>query len=269
MKSFLIAMQFLTIIPVKVKGLYGEHEIAKSAAAFIFVGFLQGVLLIAASFGLNLIFHEELVICLMLLLLVILNGGFHLDGLSDTFDALSVKSSGNAADDRQKRLSVMKGSTAGPIGVTAIIFILALKYLSLKNISHMPYYAYYSTLFFMPTVSKWCMVAAMFHGTSARKDGLGKIFTEGVKGRQFAVSTIIFIISLAAFQVAFPSFAPQALYFFNIVMLIVMYLFCLFWVRLCNKKFGGLTGDTFGALSELSEVLFIFMVIIWSQLYIL
>lgn len=268
MKSFIIALQFLTIIPIRMKSIYGESDIAKSSSAFIFVGILQGVLLIAASFALNLLFHEELVIALMLLFLVILNGGFHLDGLSDTFDALSVKSSGDIEKDRQKRLAVMKDSTAGPIGITAIIFVLALKYLSLKGISHMSYFSFYSTLLFMPVISKWTMAASMFHGTSARKDGLGRIFIEGVKVREFAISTIALIISLAAFYFIFIGFAPQTQYIFNIILLITMYLFCRLWIGLCNKKFGGLTGDTLGALSELTELIFLFMVITWSRLYI-
>ncbi len=269
MKSFLIALQFLTIIPVRIKAQYGEAEISKSSSAFIVVGFLQGVFLIAASFGLNLVFHQDIVIALMLLILVASNGGFHLDGLSDTFDALSVKSSGNISDDKEKRLSIMKDSTAGPIGITAIIFVLGLKYLCLKNISHMSYYSYYSTLLFMPMASKWCMVTAMFHGSSARKDGLGRIFIDSVKGKEFIISTIIFIFMLILFQALFSSFAPQAQYFFNIAMFIFLYLFSHLWIRLCNKNFGGLTGDTLGALSELSELLFLFMVIAWSRLYIL
>ncbi len=269
MRSFLIALQFLTIIPIRVKTTYSESDIARSSYAFIFVGLLQGVLLIAASFAFNYVFHEELAIALMLLLLIILNGGFHLDGLSDTFDALSVKSSGDAAHDRQKRLAVMKDSTAGPIGITAIIFILALKYLSLKGISHMSYYTYYSTLLFMPMISKWTMLTAMFHGSSARSDGLGKIFIDSVKGKEFAFTTMILIITLVVFQIIFIRFAPENQYFFNIVLLIFLYLSIWRWIKLCADKFGGLTGDTLGALSELTELIFLLMVIVWSRLYIL
>lgn len=265
----MIALQFLTIIPFNIKAVYNETDIAKSSSAFIFVGFLQGLFLILISFILNLIFHEELVIALLLLFLVILNGGFHLDGLSDTFDALSVKSSGDIGKDRQKRLAVMKDSTAGPIGITAIIFVLALKYLSLKGITHMSYFSLYSTLLFMPVISKWTMITAMFHGTSARKDGLGRIFIEGVKGREYAISTIVLIISLVALYLIFIRFAPEAQYIFNILLLVTMYYFSRLWIVLCNNKFGGLTGDTLGALSELTELIFLFMVIIWSRLYTL
>jgi len=268
-KNFMIALQFLTIIPIRISKVYDEADIAKSASSFVLVGLLQGLLLIAVSFALSLVFHEELVIALMLLFLVFMNGGFHLDGLSDTFDALSVKSTGNADEDRQKRLGIMKGSTAGPIGVTAIIFVLALKYLALKGVFHMSYFTLYSTLLFMPVISKWTMVASMFHGVSARKDGLGKIFLDRVGGREFAFSTILLVILMAVFYIVFIQFAPQTQYIFNIVLLILMYLFCRLWILICNRKFGGLTGDSLGALSEITELIFLFMVIAWSRLYTL
>ncbi|MCX7913427.1 MAG: adenosylcobinamide-GDP ribazoletransferase [Thermodesulfovibrionales bacterium] len=267
-KNFMIALQFLTILPIKIDSYYNEKEIAKSSSAFIFVGFFQGFLLLLLNYALNLIFHEELVIALLLLFLVLLNGGFHLDGLSDTFDALSVKSTGDDNRDRQKRLTVMKDSTAGPIGIMAIVFTLALKYLSLKGISHMPYFIHYSTLFLMPVVPKWTMVTAMFYGKPAKDEGLGKIFLEGVGNREFLITTIIFIITLMGLYFLFISFAPKPQYLFNIVIVVIMYIFCRWWIAFCDKRFGGLTGDNLGALSEMTEVLFLILVIIWSRLYI-
>ncbi|MCX8030150.1 MAG: adenosylcobinamide-GDP ribazoletransferase [Thermodesulfovibrionales bacterium] len=265
----MIALQFLTIIPIDVKTTYTERDIAKSSSAFIFVGLLQGLMLILISLALSLIFNEELVIALMLLFLVLLNGGFHLDGLSDTFDALSVKSSGDIEKDMHKRLAIMKDSTAGPIGITSIIFILALKYLCLKAITNMSYFILYSTFLFMPVVSKWTMVTAMFYGKSAKKEGLGRIFIEGVKEKEFIFSTIIFIILLLTVHVGFITFAPKWQYIFNMLLLVTLYLFSRLWIMLCDKKFGGLTGDTLGALSEITETIFLLLVIVWSRLYIL
>ena len=68
------------------------------------------------------------------MILIVSNGGFHLDGLADTFDALSVKSSGDHAADRERRLRVMKDSTTGAIGVIAIVMTMLLKFLFLNNL---------------------------------------------------------------------------------------------------------------------------------------
>src|SRR4030067_682859 len=53
-----------------------------------------------------------------------------------------------------------------------------------------------------------------------------------------------------------------------LVSISVLYIFSLVSVWFCNKKFGGMTGDTFGAVSEISEILFLIMAVIWSQNYI-
>jgi cobalamin synthase len=37
------------------------------------------------------------------------------------------------------------------------------------------------------------------------------------------------------------------------------------WVRFCERRFGGLTGDTFGAMGELSEILFLAVVSAWLR----
>ena len=101
-KSFLIAIQFLTLIPVKRNLAANENDIAKSASVFVIVGFIQGIFLITADYVSGIFFHQDLVIAIVLLMLVLSNGGFHLDGLADTFDAIAVKSSGDFEKDKEK-----------------------------------------------------------------------------------------------------------------------------------------------------------------------
>jgi adenosylcobinamide-GDP ribazoletransferase len=271
-KGFLIALQFLTIIPAKKNLTANETDIAKSASFFVVVGIFQGIMLIAADFTLGTFFHHNLVIGLLLLLLIISNGGFHLDGLSDTFDAIAVKSSGNADTDIQKRLSVMKDSASGPAGVTAIICALGIKYLSLENLSHFPYFVYYSSLLLMPIMSKWTMVLSMYYGTPARQDGLGKIFIGNIGLKEIAVSTLTLLLVIALLPVLFSSYMPPVYdivhYFFYPVLLLVLYLFVRASVIFFNKKTGGITGDILGAISEVTEIKFLLAVILWSRLFI-
>jgi len=269
MKGLLIALQFLTIIPVKKNLTANETDIAKSASFFVIVGLFQGIMLMTADYALGIFFHHDLVIGLLMLLLIISNGGFHLDGLSDTFDAIAVKSSGNADTDIQKRLSAMKDSASGSAGVTAIICALGIKYLSLQNLSHFPYFVYYSSLLLMPLMSKWTMVFSMYYGTPARQDGLGRIFTGNIGLKEIAVSTLTLLFVIALLSILFRSFMPPVYYYiFYPVLLLVLYLFVRASVVFFNKKFGGLTGDNLGAVSEITEIKFLLAVILWSQLFI-
>ncbi|MCI0469403.1 MAG: adenosylcobinamide-GDP ribazoletransferase, partial [Nitrospirae bacterium] len=228
----------------------------------------QGIALAGMNYGLEFVFHSDLVIGLLILVLVLSNGGFHLDGLSDTFDALAVKSSDNKRSDRQKRLDVMKDAAAGPIGVTALIFALGLKYLTLKNISHLSCFTYYSSLIMLPVLPKWTMVISMFHGKAARQDGLGRIFLNGVRLRDAVISTLMLIMLFSTMVLISNRFAPDSQYLFCAALLPAMYIFCRLCINFFDKKFGGLTGDILGAISEFTEILFLLMVIIWSRLYI-
>lgn len=267
-KRFLLALQFLTIIPVKVKGDINDADMAKSASFFVIVGLFQGIMLIIADLGFGVFFHHDLVIGLLLLLLIISNGGFHIDGLSDTFDAIAVKSSGSRDEDIKKRLSAMKDSTSGPAGVTAIVCALGLKYLSLQNLSHSQYFAYYSSLLLMPLVSKWTMSLSMYYGTPARQDGLGKMFIDNIGLKEVAVSTSTLLCIIALLPIFFSSYISHLYYVFYSVLLIILYFFARVSVMFFNKKIGGITGDILGATSEAAEIIFLLMVIIWQRLSI-
>jgi adenosylcobinamide-GDP ribazoletransferase len=232
------------------------------------VGLAQGILLVAADKALGVVFQPGLAIALVLLVLVLTNGGFHLDGLADTFDALASKSTGDASKDMEKKLSIMRDGTAGPIGVTTIVFSLGLKYLALVDISGFSSSACYFSLFLMPMMSKWTMVASMYLGRPARQDGLGRLFVSGTGCRELAVSTVILLIVMAMTEIVGDTRAAAPLYLFYAGILTLFYLLSRVWVRYFKREFGGLTGDTLGAVSEVTEISFLFMVIIWSRLSI-
>lgn len=268
MKQLLLAFQFLTIIPLRVKGNVSERDIARSASAFVIVGIVQGLLLIISDYILGTLFHQELVMLLVLLVAVLSNGGFHLDGLSDTLDAISVKSSGDINADKQKRLLVMKDPTVGPIGVAAIIFSLGLKYSALKNLSHLTPFIYYSSLLMMPVLSKWTMVISIFYGRAARHDGLGKIFLDGVNLKEVIISTTTTVVLILTVLSLFGRSGYHSQYIFYAAVMVAMYIACRLCIDFFDKKFGGITGDVLGAISEFTEISFLLSAIIWSRLFI-
>jgi len=268
MKKLLLALQFLTIIPFKNSMTIKDADVAGSSSAFVIVGLVQGILLIVTGYVSGRVFHPDLVIGIILLVLVLSNGGFHLDGLADTFDAIAAKSEGNINIDKQKRLLIMKDSKTGPIGVIAIVFALALKYLSLKNISYFSPFTYYSSLMLMPILSKWTMVISMFYGKPAREDGLGRLFINRIGPKEIAISTLIFFLLLISPQIFLNRYMLNSQYAFFAVLVVTMYFSCYMWVSFFNRKLGGLTGDTLGAISEIAEIIFLLMVVAWSRLSI-
>ncbi len=268
MKKLFIAFQFLTIIPYQVKSPLSDDDIAGSSSAFVIVGLIQGIALFITDYISGIFFHPDLVIGIILLVYFILNGGFHLDGLADTVDAVAIKASGSDEADRKKRLSVMKDSAAGSIGVVAVVFTILLKYLALKNITHFLSFTYYSSLVLMPVFPKWVMVVAMFYGRPAREDGLGRIFINRTGLKEVVISTSLLLLLLIFPLLFLGQRIPGNLSIFYALVIATLFIFCRLSIGFFNTKFGGLTGDTLGAMSEMSEITFLFMVIIWSRLYI-
>ena len=267
MRQLLLALQFLTIVPVKVSGTVTGKDMSGSAAFFPLAGAFQGLLAVCAALVSAAFFPPEITSGLVLLALIVSNGGFHLDGLADTFDALSVKSGGDYAADRDKKLQVMKDSTTGAIGVIAIVMTLLLKFLFLNNvISSSLSPARYAFLFLMPVFSKWGMILNMYHGVSARQDGLGKMFIENI--------TLVSVL-LASLLLTLFCFAADRLYLHAefgagmillfIVLIAVFSVFRILSAGFFNNRFGGITGDTLGAAGEISEILFLLVTSLWLQ----
>ncbi|BCB97390.1 adenosylcobinamide-GDP ribazoletransferase [Dissulfurispira thermophila] len=268
MKHFLLALQFLTIIPVRVRDDVSDEDMRQGISYFVMVGLIQGIILLTVLNISEKIFHPELSIFIAIVASILLNGGFHLDGLADTFDAIAAKSTGDNEFDINKRLSVMKDSFTGAIGVTAIVSVITMKYLLLKNISHFIPFIYYSSLLLMPVISKFAMVSSMFCGKPARKEGLGQLFLGKITLKEMFYSVFALTLIYAVLYIAFKQYMPVNQYVFYGLSTLIVYFLSILWVFFCNKRFGGLTGDTLGAVSEISEIIFLFLVVIWSRLYI-
>lgn len=255
MKRLLLALQFLTIIPVRVAGEVSLRDLSRSAAFFPAAGALQGLIAGGtALLGLR-FFPPDVAAGLAVLALVMGNGGFDLDGLADTCDGLAVKSCGDPSADREKRLSVMKQSTTGTIGVIAVVLAILLKFLFISAVLRgLTPAAAFGIIVLTPVLSKWVTVPAMYLGKPARQDGLGRIFIDHTDAGITAVATAlaaalaVIVTSVWIRPASGPILFPAAL-------MAGLFLFCLMAVRFFGRAFGGLTGDSFGALTEVSELL--------------
>jgi adenosylcobinamide-GDP ribazoletransferase len=270
MKPLILAFQFLTIIPLRVAGNVSGREIARSAVFFPLVGAFQGLLAVSVGAAFLRVVTPEIAAGLILTALVISNGGFHLDGLADTFDGLAVKSGGDREADRVRRLAVMKDSSTGAIGVTAIVFTVLLKFLLVSSLLvRLPRPFAFSVLFLMPVLSKWGMVVAMCCARPARGDGLGRIFLDNMSAATIVLSSLFAILVSIPPVVLHPgNFRPAGAPVLLFVLPFAGFLFSFASARFCGGRFGGLTGDNFGAIAELSEVIFLMVVMIWFHVSI-
>ncbi len=257
MNRLFLAFQFLTIVPIRTKAGISESDITGSSAYFPVVGFAQGLLLAFASWVLLNAFSLPVTSALLIVIYLVVNGGFHQDGLSDTFDALSVKSSGNPAEDRLKRLAIMRDATSGPIGITAIALFLLLKCTLLGEVVGLSHRGLNPVIVLMPMISAFTMTMVMPGAKSARNDGLGKIFLGRVRTGHAAGAFIFVVVFSAIVYIAGYVACPFAMRNFVTYLAgsLAASLLAGYGLRaIFNARFGGLTGDNLGCIHEVSEI---------------
>ena len=274
-----MALQFHTIVPVRVNGEISEKDVASSAPWFPLAGAFQGFLLSVSAFALTKLFGPYIAGGLAVSVSIIASGGFDLDGLADTADSLAVKSSGDPAADRKKRLDIMKESTIGAIGAVALIISVLMKFLLISGLLEAGYGpeqkqrpAVFALLFLMPAFSKWTTLPAMYHGQPARQDGLGRIFIQNTGLKDVALSTILLtglysaIFWLPVFYLK--AVPPAACEGFLLLIMVFFYILSVSAARFFMKKYGGLTGDHLGALTELADLFFLMISTLWLRRFI-
>jgi adenosylcobinamide-GDP ribazoletransferase len=196
---------------------------------------------------LSLLFPKPLALWLTIGLLVLLTGGLHLDGFSDTVDGIGCRGT------REKVLDVMRDSRVGAFGVMGLLLLIVSKYLALNQISDpaVPY-----ALVLTAVMGRGSMVIACFHSPYARAaGGLAKPFTEKLGTRELVVA------SASAFGLALLLAGLK-----GAVLFVGMGVFSLGYRFFFLKKLGGVTGDVLGAANELNELLCLLLLIIFEKM---
>ncbi len=242
--SFSLAWNLLTIIPLpsSARTNVRPHALASSLGWYPFVGFLLGTLLVLCDRLVSGLFPGPIVNLLLLILLIIVTGALHQDGLADTIDALA------GGKDREHRLSILKDGRIGAIGATGLILALGLRYAGFANL---PSGSRETFLLCMPAVGRWSMVLSAWWGSYPRSEGgLAAPFIQYVSPWEVFLATTIIGFGLLYMMSPFTTF--------------VLLLFILVGVRLlvwcATRLFGGVTGDILGTTNEITEIVFIISV---------
>ena len=241
--SFWTALQFLTIFPTPLRHEADTKAMAQSLTYFPLVGLILGAILLGLNYGLILILPPSVVNALLITILVILTGAHHIDGFTDTCDGVI------AGKSREERLAIMSDSQVGAFGIAGAILLLLLKYASLSSAPILP------ALLLMPTLSRWAMVSIIFTFPYARSSGMGLAFKQGANWQRLTIATII---ALAV--------AVALLKWWGLVLMAALWLVA-FGIASCfRSRLGGLTGDNYGAINELAEVLVLLLIILIGRL---
>ncbi len=247
------AIRFLTVVPIPDPGRLfrrQEDQITRPATPsfglgsgyFPLVGLLLALLLSLLVVVLGRFLPSLALSALLVVVLVLLTGGLHLDGLMDTCDGLF------GGGTRERRLEIMQDSRLGSFAVLGGVCTLLLKFAFFASLQERVLIP--ALLIALPT-SRWTMVLTLSVFPSARSTGLGATFRQVITHGRLVLAGLIALII--------------ALVFGHLVGLVVWVVATLiavavaFWIM---RRLGGLTGDTYGAIEEVAEVVALLMLVL-------
>src|SRR5690606_1176174 len=175
MTPLLIALQFLTRLPVRLPGMPEPRQIGRSLLCYPLVGVLIGALLLAGAWLLD---GRPVLLssALLLALWAGLSGGLHLDGLADTADAWV-----GGYGDRERTLSIMKDPRSGPIAVVVLVLVLMLKFAALAALLQA---GQWLPLFLAPWLARGMLPLLFLTTPYVRPGGLGQALAEHLPRRE-------------------------------------------------------------------------------------
>ena len=232
MSAFLIALQFLTRLPISLPGMPAPAAVGRSLLSYPLVGLLLGAVLLSAQWALQGV-APALQAALLLILWVGLTGGLHLDGLADSADAWA-----GGFGDRERTLTIMQDPRSGPIAVVVLVLLLLLKFAALVALLES---GAGLLLLLVPWLAR-CLLPLLFMTTPyVRAGGLGQALAEHLPRRQLPWVLVANVLAMLLF-------GWSAL----LALLVAGGVFI--WLRsLMLKRLDGTTGDTAGALLEIAE----------------
>ncbi len=243
MSGFWAALQFLTIFPTPLKGEVNGKVNGMSLVYFPLVGLLLGLILLGLYYILIPVLPASVVFALLVAALAILTGGHHIDGLIDSCDGIF------GGRNREERLAIMSDTKVGTFGITGAMLLLLTKYVTICSAPVLP------ALLLMPVLGRWAMTYVIFFFPYARVSGLGLSFKQGITWQKLAVASLLAL-----------ALSVLLLNWKGILLLGVLCAVIFGIGRFIQYRIGGLTGDSYGAVNEIAEVLTLLLIVMLGKL---
>ncbi|MBL1242219.1 MAG: adenosylcobinamide-GDP ribazoletransferase [OCS116 cluster bacterium] len=229
-KSAFITLTRLPFIEIR----DDDFDLRGSLWAFPIVGLVLGGILTLAASWLYRVHMDPLIACaLLFLLLILMTGALHEDGLADFADSLGASSS-------ERRLEIMRDSHIGTYGTLALIFSFAMRVYALSFVWEYTELLYIIIISLM--VSRGAMVFVPIFSVPARNDGLAANFKN--------ISIIQLLIGQSMIAIVGYYLIGNDVVYLLLIGVIVSFLVA----RFATAKLGGFTGDVLGATEQITQI---------------
>lgn len=240
-KSLRSAIGFLTILPVAPSD--ATNGMASARAWFPVVGLILGGILAAVDLMVSSAFSivgpndstvpSLLPAVVLTVTLVVLTRALHIDGFMDCCDALF------GGFDRERRLRILRDPHVGAFAVTGVVCLLLLKVTATASLAQ-PVRLWILLVF--PCLSRWSVTLAMELFPYVRSRGIGTSFLGDV--RKWQIFFALFVTLIAAFALAGLA---------GLILFVTVSLAAWMVAAWASRLLGGVTGDVYGAIIEVSE----------------
>jgi adenosylcobinamide-GDP ribazoletransferase len=228
---FIMAFQFLTTFPPIIRRSVRDEELGRAVGYFPLVGLLIGGILVGSSAFFRVLLPTSLVTVLTLVVWVLTTGALHIDGFLDSLDGLF---GGNTPE---QRMEIMQDERVGAFGMAGGVILILTKYIALASILSV------QSLILAPVIGRWAVSLVLVSYPYGREKGLGRTMKDYATWRQVILATLITVV------IVWFTADWQGLEALILILLLAV------WVGwFTMNRIPGLTGDIYGALCELSEV---------------
>jgi len=228
------AFQFLTRLPLNCLP-YDADALSRSAKFFPLVGLLIGILGSVTYLWLIRHLSSALAALLTLVLLVLVTGGLHEDGLADVADAFG------GGWNREQILTILKDSRIGTFGTLALLVSLGLRVLLLANLPLSRFAAYVIS---GHVLCRWTALPLGYALRPARESsGQGARLARQISIGSLAIGSLLTAI-IVAYSLRWAMWSPIVS-----TLLVTAASGLYYW-----RRIGGVTGDCFGATNQLAEI---------------
>jgi adenosylcobinamide-GDP ribazoletransferase len=245
---FCTALTFLTRLPLVAR--YADPApaaLARSAVLWPAIGALIGlsiaVVLLISTYWLS----AAIAAWLAILAGLLLTGAFHEDGLADSFDGLW----GGYSPER--RMEIMKDSRIGTYGALALIVLVGLKSLLLAELADAAPIIMCASLMAAHALARASVLPLTRWLPYVRAGADNKPVAEAISTRIAALGLALSVLLLLAL-LSLAGFGALGSIWFSAVIWTLMLLLWLSCAAVLRRKLGGVTGDTLGAVNQLTEI---------------
>jgi adenosylcobinamide-GDP ribazoletransferase len=241
--SFLVAVLFLTRIPVPRMKQFAPDALAKSVAFFPLVGLLVAAGGVLLNSALSLYVSRGVVVLVVLVYLVAVTGGLHEDALGDAADGFG------GGWGKEQVLGIMRDSRIGSFGAIAIMLGLLARFAFLTDLPIERFGSYFVA---GQVLGRWSSIPMSFFLPSARgAAGQGNLIAHKITAASLAAGTLL------AGSIVAVALRSKSIWVGLIAVAVVTVSGAYY-----RRRIGGITGDCLGATVQITEVAVYFVGVI-------